>query len=197
MEFNLVCNYTSDWQNRRTAKQDSDLSIIGMITDRTGRHKALLTINHNRYNSWKQQIHFGQTSTVKTIPKVKHSSILEIPQGFFFRISGFVVVIVISSVIGGFGWKVWLASLTARLQVSNHSQRSDSNCTEWFVKNKVGNALITFDEIVMVMINWRIHSLSPTFHCQSACRKGAHSIPISSWLASLSKPFKRENGQLF
>ena len=39
--------------------------------------------NHNRYNSLKQQIHFGQISTVKTIPKVKHSSILEIPQFFF------------------------------------------------------------------------------------------------------------------
>ena len=30
--------------------------------------------------------------------------------------------------------------------------KSNSNCTEWFVKNKAANAPITFEEIVMVMI---------------------------------------------
>ena len=30
---------------------------------------------------------------------------------------------------------------------------SDYNCTEWLVKNKAANALITFEKIVMVMIN--------------------------------------------
>ena len=39
MEFNLVCNHTSD-----------DLLITSMITDRIGRHEVLLPINHKNYN---------------------------------------------------------------------------------------------------------------------------------------------------
>ena len=85
------------------------------------------------------------------------------------------MVIVIKSVIGGFGWVelVWLATSTVRLQVSDYSQLSDYRCpitakcpitvncpitlfdyssTEWLVKNKAANALIMFEEIVMVMI---------------------------------------------
>ena len=91
------------------------------------------------------------------------------------------MVIVINSVIGGFGWVelVWLATSTVRLQVSDYSQLSDYRCpitancpitakcpitvncpitlfdyssTEWLVKNKAANALIMFEEIVMVMI---------------------------------------------
>ena len=48
------------------------------------------------------------------------------------------MVNVISSVIGGFDWKdrVWLAASTVRLQVSDYSQLSDYNSTEWLVKNK-------------------------------------------------------------
>ena len=37
-------------QNRATAEQESDLFIMSMITDRTGRHKVLWPINHKNYN---------------------------------------------------------------------------------------------------------------------------------------------------
>ena len=70
------------------------------------------------------------------------------------------MVIVINSVIGGFDWKdlVWLAASTVRLQVSDYGQLSDYtvrllHSTEWLVKNKTATAPITFEEIVMVMIN--------------------------------------------
>ena len=73
----------------------------------------------------------------------------------FCRINGCCYVIVSNSVIGGSFWVdlVWLAALTVRLQVSYCSRMSDYNCTEWLVKNKAANALITFEKIVMVMIN--------------------------------------------
>ena len=66
------------------------------------------------------------------------------------------MVIVINSVIGGFSRVdlVWLAASTFRLQVSDYSQLSDYNCTEWFVKNEAADAPITFEEIVIVMIYW-------------------------------------------
>ena len=53
-----------------------------MITDRIGRHKVLLPINHNHYNfrKKKKRIHVGQTSPVGTMCKVKN---LEISQIFF------------------------------------------------------------------------------------------------------------------
>ena len=38
-------------------------------------------------------------------------------------------------------------------QVSDYSQLSDYSWTEWLVKNKAANALITFEENVMVMIS--------------------------------------------
>ena len=47
MESNSVCNHTSDWQNRTTAKRESDLLITSMITDWIGRREALLPINQN------------------------------------------------------------------------------------------------------------------------------------------------------
>ena len=37
---------------------------MSMITDRIGRHKVLLPINHNCYNFRKQQIHLGQICAV-------------------------------------------------------------------------------------------------------------------------------------
>ena len=40
MEFNSVCNHTSDKQNWMTAKQESNLLIMSMITDRIGQHKV-------------------------------------------------------------------------------------------------------------------------------------------------------------
>ena len=86
---------------------------------------------------------------------VKNSSNMEIPQFFFIVVVA--IVIVINSEINGFGWMdlqvVWFAASTVRLQVSDYSQRSDYNCTEWLVKNKSANAPITFEEIVIVMIN--------------------------------------------
>ena len=61
------------------------------------------------------------------------------------------MVNVINSVICEF-W-VWLAVSTVRSQVSDYSQLSNYNCTEWLVKSKAANAPITFGEIVMVMIS--------------------------------------------
>ena len=85
MDSNLVCNHTSNWQNRTTAKRESDLSITSIITDRIGRHKVLLPINHNCFNFRKQQIHLGQNMCRRGNVKVKNSSTLEIPQFFWIR----------------------------------------------------------------------------------------------------------------
>ena len=38
-----------------TAKREFDLLITTMITDRIGRQKVLLPINHNHYNSQKKK----------------------------------------------------------------------------------------------------------------------------------------------
>ena len=48
------------------------------------------------------------------------------------------------------------------LQVSDYSQLSNYNSTEWLVKNKAANAPITFEEILMVMIMQFIGKLSCT-----------------------------------
>ena len=57
------------------------------------------------------------------------------------------MVIVINSLIGRFDWKdmkgLWLAASTARLQVSDYSQLSDYNSSEWLVKKKAATAPIT------------------------------------------------------
>ena len=68
------------------------------------------------------------------------------------------MVIVINSVIGGLVWEdlVWLATSTIRLQVSDYRQLSNYSSTEWLVKNKVANALIRFEDIVIVMISTEI-----------------------------------------
>ena len=47
VEFNSVCNHTSDQQNRRTARRESGVLITSIITDWIGRHDVLLLINHN------------------------------------------------------------------------------------------------------------------------------------------------------
>ena len=52
-------------------KQESDLSIKSMITDRIGQHKVLLPINHNCYIFQKQKICLGQTCAVETTSKEK------------------------------------------------------------------------------------------------------------------------------
>ena len=59
------------------------------------------------------------------------------------------MVIVINSVIGGFSW-VDLVCLAA--SANSPITLSDYSCTEWQVKYKAGDAPITFEEIVMVMI---------------------------------------------
>ena len=66
------------------------------------------------------------------------------------------MVNLINSVIGGFSLVdlVWLAASTFQLQVSDYSQLSDYNCTEWLVKNEAADAPITFEEIIMVTIDW-------------------------------------------
>ena len=64
------------------------------------------------------------------------------------------MVNLINSVIGGFSLVdlVWLAASTFQLQVSDYSQLSDYNCTEWLVKSEAADAPITFEEIVIVII---------------------------------------------
>ena len=66
------------------------------------------------------------------------------------------MVNLINSVIGGFSLvdPVWLAASTFQLQVSDYSQLSDYNCTEWLVKSEAADAPITFEEIIMVTIDW-------------------------------------------
>ena len=65
------------------------------------------------------------------------------------------MVIVINSVIGGFSLMdlVWLAASIVPLQVFEY------NCTEWLVKNEAANAQITFEKIVIIMINLAIPSV--------------------------------------
>ena len=81
-----------------------DLSITSTIIDRIGGiHSCykLITVTISG-----KKIHLGQTSLVKTMSKVRNSSILEIPQ-FTFFFPGWVVVamvILINFVIGGFSW---------------------------------------------------------------------------------------------
>ena len=78
MEFNLVCNHTSDEQNWTTAKREPDLSITSMIPNRIRLHSVLLPINHNITIS-KKKINVEQIPLVETKSKIKNSSILEIP----------------------------------------------------------------------------------------------------------------------
>ena len=54
-----------------TAKQESNLLIMSMITNRIGQQEVLLPINHNHCNFQKQQIHSGQISLVETTSTVK------------------------------------------------------------------------------------------------------------------------------
>ena len=69
MEPNSVYNRTSDFQNRTTAKWESNVLITSMIKDRIGRHKVLLPNNHNRYNFRKHQIRLGQIYLVEAMSK--------------------------------------------------------------------------------------------------------------------------------
>ena len=62
VQFSLQSYEYFQWQNRTTAKQEPNLSITRMITDRTGRHEFLLPINHNHYKFRKKR-HLGQKSS--------------------------------------------------------------------------------------------------------------------------------------
>ena len=103
MESTSVCNHTRDQQKRTTAKQESDLSITSVIIDTIGLHKVLyqfiITVTISEDNKPIEDI-----SPVETISKVKNVSILEIPQ-FFLVLVVVAMVVVINSVIGGFGGK--------------------------------------------------------------------------------------------
>ena len=55
VQFSLQSYEYFQWQNRTTAKQEPDLSITRMITDRIGRHEFLLPINHNHYKFRKKK----------------------------------------------------------------------------------------------------------------------------------------------
>ena len=54
VQFGL--NHASDWQNRTTAKRESDSLVPSMITDRIG-EEVLLPINHSHFHFRKKQIH--------------------------------------------------------------------------------------------------------------------------------------------
>ena len=58
---------------------ESDLSIISMITDRTGQHEVLLPINQTNTISGKK-IQLGQMSPLRTVSEAKN---LEISQFSF------------------------------------------------------------------------------------------------------------------
>ena len=47
MKTNSVCNHRSDQQKGMTKKQEFNLLITIMITDRIGQYKVLLPINQN------------------------------------------------------------------------------------------------------------------------------------------------------
>ena len=98
-----------------------------MITHRSGRHKVLLPINRNHDYFRKQQIQLGQMSPVWTMSKEENllnfgnSLVFLFFLIFFLRQVIVAMVIVINTMIGGFGRKdlVRLAASTVRLQVSN------------------------------------------------------------------------------
>ena len=48
---------------------------------------------------------------------------------------------------------IWLAQATVRLQVSDYLQLSNYNFADWLVQNTAIYAPITFEEIVMIVIN--------------------------------------------
>ena len=91
--------------------------------------------------------------------KVRNSSILGIPQFTFFFQDKWLLLWLLWSIL----WLVdlaewtWLAASAVRLQVPDYNQLFDYNCIEWSVKYKATDAPITFEKIVMVMINIMIN----------------------------------------
>ena len=74
-----------------------------MITNRIGRHKVLLPINHNHDHFRKQEIQLGQMSPVETVSKKENLLNFENSLVFFLRQVVVAMVIVINTMIGGFG----------------------------------------------------------------------------------------------
>ena len=63
------------------------------------------------------------------------------------------MVIVINFVIGGFSWVDLIGRFSCPITGAWLQATDDYNCIEWLVKYKAADAPITFEEIVMVMIN--------------------------------------------
>ena len=63
------------------------------------------------------------------------------------------MVIVINFVIGGFSWVDLIGRFSRPITGAWLQPTDDYNCIEWLVKYKAADAPITFEEIVMVMIN--------------------------------------------
>ena len=57
---------------------------------------------------------------------------------------------------------------------------SNYNCTEWLVKNEAANALIIFEEFVMVMINIELITLALMFVLCSCTRHFVLTVPLSN-----------------
>ena len=72
-----------------------------MITDRIGKHKVLLPINHNCYNFWKKNSF--KTNILEKMCDVKNSSSVEISHFFFNMVVAMVIVINSAINFNGFG----------------------------------------------------------------------------------------------
>ena len=139
----------SDWQNRTTAKRESYL-LITSITDRIGRQKVLLSINHNHFNFRKKHIHLEQISPVETSLVILHFGN---SPAFCFWISGYCDQccdwwIKLSGPCMSDCFKCPITGVQLQPTVRLHCPiaLSDYNCSEWLVKNEAANAPITFEE---------------------------------------------------
>ena len=61
MESNSFSNHTSDLQNLKTAKRESDLLITRIITNRIGRQEGLLPISQNYDKKLRKKLDIGYT----------------------------------------------------------------------------------------------------------------------------------------
>ena len=108
------------------------------LDDTKSCYQLIITV-HN----FRKKKHLGQTTALDTMSNVKN----------FLQFIA--MLIVITTVIGGFSW----VDLVCFLQLSDYSKLSNYNWTEWLVKNKAANAPFIFEEIVMVI---KIHSENGT-----------------------------------
>jgi len=75
VESNSVSNHTSDYQNRTTAKRESDLLITSMITDWIGRHDVLLIRTMTKFEKRTNHRLIAERLNV-VMNAEKHSSLL-------------------------------------------------------------------------------------------------------------------------